>query len=244
LLFVALLQVLKTCAMSEYTNLTIKQWANEDRPREKLITKGLASLSDAELLAILLATGTRNISAVDLAKHILANVENNLHVLGKQTVNDLKKINGIGEAKAITIIAALELGRRRKKSDIERKKINNSHVVFELFQPILGDLPYEEFWVLYLNRSNGVIDKEKISLGGTAGTVIDVKIILKHGIEKLASSLVLVHNHPSGNIQPSENDKAITQKIMEAGKLMDISTLDHVIIGDTKYFSFADEGIL
>lgn len=230
--------------MSEYTNLTIKQWASEDRPREKLLAKGIASLSDAELLAILLATGTRNLSAVDLAKHILADVGNNLHVLGKQTVNDLKKINGIGEAKAITIIAALELGRRRKKSDIERKKINSSLVVFELFQPILGDLPYEEFWVLYLNRSNGIIDKEKISLGGTVGTVIDVKIILKHGIEKLSSSVVLIHNHPSGNIQPSENDKSITHKIKEAGKLMDISTLDHVIIGDTNYFSFADEGIL
>lgn len=230
--------------MEQYTNLSIKQWASEDRPREKLLAKGIASLSDAELLAILLSTGTRKLSAVDLAKHILATVKNNLHVLGKQSVNDFRKIDGIGEAKAITIIAALELGRRRNKSDIERKKVNDSRVVFELFQPMLGDLPYEEFWVLYLNRSNGIIDKEKISLGGTAGTVIDVKIILKHGIEKLSSSIVLVHNHPSGNTQPSESDKQITKKIKEAGKLMDITTVDHVIIGDTKYFSFADEGLL
>lgn len=230
--------------MKEYPSLTIKQWASEDRPREKLLEKGISALSDAELIAILLSTGTKNLSAVDLAKHILASVENNLHMLGKQTVNDLKKINGIGEAKAITILAALEIGRRRKKSDLERKKIDSSNVVFEVFQPLLGDLPYEEFWVLYLNRSNGIIDKEKISLGGTAGTVIDVKIILKHGIEKLASGIILVHNHPSGNTKPSDNDRAITTKIREAGKLMDIAILDHVIIGDTKYFSFADEGLL
>lgn len=230
--------------MKQYINLPIKQWASEDRPREKLLKKGIASLSDAELIAILLSTGTKNRSAVDLAKHILATVKNNLHTLGKQSINDFKKIDGIGEAKAITIIAALELGRRRKNSDVEKKKINDSRIVFEVFQPILGDLPYEEFWVLYLNRSNGIIDKEKISLGGTVGTVIDVKIIMKHGVEKLASSIVLVHNHPSGNIQPSESDKKITQKIREAGNIMDISTVDHVIIGDTKYFSFADEGLL
>ncbi len=230
--------------MKEYRNFTIKQWASEDRPREKLLIKGIASLSDAELLAILLSTGTKNLSAVALAKNILAGVNNNLHVLGKQTVNDLKKIDGIGDAKAITIIAALELGRRRKKIDIERKRINNSSIVFDIFQPLLGDLPYEEFWVLYLNRSNGIIDKEKISSGGTVGTIIDVKIIIKHGIEKLASNIVLIHNHPSGNSQPSDNDKKITDKIKEAANLMDISTIDHVIIGDTKYFSFADEGLL
>ncbi|MDA3892932.1 MAG: DNA repair protein RadC [Salinivirgaceae bacterium] len=230
--------------MNEYQNLTIKDWASEDRPREKLLAKGIASLSDAELLAILLATGTKNLSAVDLAKQILASVGNNLHVLGKQTVNDLKKINGIGEAKAIAIIAALEIGRRRKRVDLEREKANSSKVVFELFQPILGDLPYEEFWVIYLNRSNGIIGKERISSGGTVGTVIDVKIILKHGIEKLSAGLILVHNHPSGNFKPSENDKQITKKIKDAAILMDISTLDHIIIGDTKYYSFADEGLL
>ncbi len=230
--------------MNEYQNLSIKQWAAEDRPREKLIEKGTYSLSDAELIAILISTGTRKLSAVDIAKLILSESENNLHTLGKKTINDLKKINGIGEAKAITIIAALELGRRRKKTDLEHKKANTSNVVFDVFQPILGDLPHEEFWVLYLSRSNKIIDKERISIGGTTGTIIDVKIILKHGIEKLACGIILIHNHPSGNIQPSTSDKSITSKIKEAGKLTDISVLDHVIIGDKKYYSFADEGIL
>ncbi len=230
--------------MKTYQNLSIKQWAAEDRPREKMLLKGISSLSDAELIAILLATGTKNISAVDLAKNILANAENNLHLLGKQTINDLKKVNGIGQAKAITIIAALELGKRRKLVDISRTKVTNSTQVFEVFQPILGDLPHEEFWAAYLNRANEIIDKEKISIGGTTGTVIDVKIILKHGIEKLASSLILVHNHPSGNTQPSNNDKSITAKIKHAGEFMDIAVLDHLIIGDRKFFSFADEGIL
>lgn len=230
--------------MTDIQNLSIKKWASEDRPREKLLTKGIGSLSDAELIAILLATGTKSLSAVDLGKLILSSVENNLHLLGKQTVNDLKKINGIGEAKAITIIAAMELGRRRKNHDLEREKIKDSKTVFNIFQPILGDLPYEEFWVLFLNRSNSVIDKQRISSGGTVGTVIDVKIILKHAIERLASGIVLVHNHPSGNINPSKNDKTITEKIKDAAKFMDINILDHVIIGDTRYLSFADEGYL
>lgn len=227
-----------------YQNLTIKQWAVEDRPREKLLSKGISTLSDAELIAILLATGTKNLSAVDLAKNLLANAENNLHQLGKQTIADLKKVNGIGEAKAITIIAALELGKRRKLVDLNRKKISGSSDIFEVFQPMLGDLPHEEFWVAYLNRANALIDKEQISTGGTTGTVIDVKIILKHGIEKLASSIILIHNHPSGNTQPSTNDKNITEKIKNAAEMMDIAVLDHIIIGDTQYLSFADEGIL
>jgi DNA repair protein RadC len=230
--------------MKEYQNLTIKQWALEDRPREKFLTKGISALSDAELIAILLATGTKNLSAVDLAKNILAGAENNLHLLGKKNVADLKKIPGIGEAKAISIIAALELGKRRKGADNEQTKVTSSRVVFDLFQPLLGDLPHEEFWVLYLSRSNQIKDKEKISLGGTTGTVIDVKIILKYAIEKLACGLILVHNHPSGNIQPSDNDLKITEKIKKAGQLMDVATLDHIIIGDTNYYSFADEGIL
>jgi len=230
--------------MKDYENLTIKQWASEDRPREKLLKKGISSLSDAELIAIMLSTGTKNQSAVELAKKVLAAANNNLHSLGKLTVTDLKKINGIGEAKAITVIAALELGRRRKGVDLERKKTDNSQVVFEIFQPLLGDLPHEEFWVLYLNRSNTIIDRERISLGGTTGTVIDVKIIMKHGVEKLANGLILVHNHPSGNTQPSQNDKQITEKIKKAGEIMDITVIDHLIIGDTRYLSFADEGLL
>lgn len=230
--------------MSNYQNLTIKQWASEDRPREKLLEKGIYSLSDAELIAILLATGTKSLSAVELAKQVLSQAGNNLHHLGKQNVSDLQKVNGIGQAKAITILAALELGRRRKLADTEQKKFNNSQAVFELFQPLLGDLPHEEFWVLYLNRSNGMIKKERISAGGTTGTVIDVKIIMKHALEKLACSLILVHNHPSGNTKPSQNDKNITEKIKTAAQYMDITLLDHVIIGDTKYLSLADEGVL
>lgn len=226
------------------SNLSIKQWAEEDRPREKLLEKGINSLSNAELLAILIATGTKKLSAVDLAKQIMLEAENNLHLLGKKTINDLKKINGIGEAKAITILAALELGRRRKTVDFKQTKITQSSDVFEIFQPLLGDNSHEEFWVLYLSRSNQIIDKVKISSGGTAGTVIDNKIILKHGIEKLAVGLILVHNHPSGNIQPSQSDKQITEKIKQACTFLDINLLDHIIIGDKKYLSFNDEGLI
>ena len=230
--------------MENPKNLTIKDWASEDRPREKLLSKGIETLTNAELIAILLATGTKKLSAVDLAKQVLSSVNNNLHLLGKQSVQDLVKIGGIGEAKAISIIAAMELGKRRKNADLDRVKITNSQTVFDIFQPMLGDLPHEEFWTLYLNRSNTIIDKEKISSGGVAGTVIDNKIILKHALEKLASSIILVHNHPSGNTQPSENDKKITEKIKQAAHFMDINILDHIIIGDTKYLSFTDEGLI
>lgn len=230
--------------MKEYQNLSIKNWAVEDRPREKLIQKGIYSLSDTELLAILISTGTKQLSAVDLAKHVLTDANNNLHALGKKTINDLQKINGIGEAKAIKIIAALELGKRRKNADLKHIKVQDSKTASEIFQPILGDLPHEEFWALYLNRANQIIDKVRISTGGTAGTVIDNKIILKLGIEKLANGIILAHNHPSGNTQPSHNDQRITQKIKEASELVDIKILDHIIIGDKNYYSFADNGML
>lgn len=230
--------------MNEYQSLSIKNWAAEDRPREKLLQKGIYSLSDTELLAILISTGTKNLSAVDLAKLVMTEANNNLHALGKKTINDLKKINGIGEAKAITIIAALELGKRRKNADLKHIKIQDSKTAADIIQPILGDLPHEEFWALYLSRSNQIIDKVRISIGGTAGTVIDNKIILKLGIEKLASGIILAHNHPSGNIKPSHNDEKITQKIKNAGELVDIKILDHIIIGDKKYYSFADNGML
>lgn len=231
--------------MSEYKKLSIKNWALEDRPREKLLAKGISSLSNAELIAILIGSGSKNESAVELSKIILNKVKNNLNELGKLTVNDLQANKGIGEAKAITIIAALELGRRRKLADILIKnKITSSKDVFELFQQIIGDLPYEEFWILLLNRSNKIIDKLKISQGGTSGTVIDVKLILKDAIEKLATSIILCHNHPSGNTQPSEIDISITTKLKEAAKIMEIPVLDHIIITDSSYYSFADEGIL
>ncbi|MCK4465255.1 MAG: DNA repair protein RadC [Bacteroidales bacterium] len=231
--------------MAEYKNLTIKDWALEDRPREKLLSKGLSSLTDAELIAILIGSGIKNESAVELAKKILKAVKNNLNELGKLSVEDLMTSKGIGEARAITIIAALELGRRRKRADImEKKKISGSKDVFEFFQPVLADLPYEEFWILLLNRSNKIIEKFKISQGGISGTVIDVRMILKNAIEKLASSIILCHNHPSGNLQPSEADKKITTKLKDAARIMDMQVLDHLIITDSSFYSFADEGIL
>ncbi len=232
--------------MGEYRRLSIKDWALEDRPREKLVLKGLASLSDAELLAILIGSGSDKASAVDLGKMILTDFHNSLHELGKSNVSSLKnRYHGIGEAKAITIIAALELGRRRKLSDaLERPKITSSRDAFEVMQPLIGDLPHEEFWTLYLNRGNKIIQPLKISQGGVSATVTDVRIILKPALETLASSIILAHNHPSGNLEPSENDFQITKKIKEAGRVMDIPVLDHIIVAGNGYYSFADEGQL
>ncbi|MEA3445292.1 MAG: DNA repair protein RadC [Bacteroidota bacterium] len=229
--------------MADYKKLSIKQWAVEDRPREKFISKGINSLSDAELIAILIGSGSRNESAVELAKRILGSAGNNLHELGKFSVLELKKQKGIGEAKAITIIAALELGRRRKITDIiNREKISTSKNAAEIFQAILSDLPHEEFWVLLLNRANKVIDKQRISQGGVAGTVIDPRIVMKLAIEKLASSIILCHNHPSGTCLPSENDNKITRVMKKAGEILEIPIIDHIIICDKSYYSFADEG--
>ncbi|HBL75886.1 MAG: hypothetical protein A2W90_10750 [Bacteroidetes bacterium GWF2_42_66] len=228
-----------------YEKLSIKNWAVEDRPREKMLSKGIRSLSDAELIAILIGSGNPKETAVELSRRILSSVNNNLNELAKKSVDDLKKFNGIGEAKAINIMAALELGRRRKESEPEEKpQINGSADVARIFQPLLGDLPHEEFWVLMLNRSNRVIDKQMVSQGGLSGTVIDVRIILKAAVERLASAIILCHNHPSGNLLASEADRNITKKIKEAGQWMDIPVLDHVIIGNEKYFSFADEGLI
>ncbi len=231
--------------MGSYKHNGIKNWAAEDRPREKMLEKGISSLSDTELLAILLGSGIKNHSAVELAKLILKKAENNLNELGKLDVRTLQKTKGVGEARAITIIAAMELGRRRKMSEIlNRKQISSSSDVFELFQPILSDLPYEEFWVLLLNRSNKIIDKVKISQGGLTGTIIDVRLILKHAIERLSTSIILCHNHPSGNLQPSDSDCKITEKIKEAGNYLDLPVVDHIIVCNSSYFSFADEGRL
>jgi len=229
--------------MEKYSNLTIKDWAVEDRPREKLVKKGVHSLSDAEIIALLIGSGTKNESAVELSKKVLKSANNNLNELGKLNIRDLTKMKGIGEAKAITILAALELGRRRKISEIIiKKKITQSKDVFELFQPTIGDLPHEEFWILLLNRSNRIIEKIKISQGGISGTVIDVKIILKHAVEKLASSIILCHNHPSGNKTPSSADDTITSKLKSGAELLDIQVIDHIIVADVEYFSYADEG--
>ncbi len=226
-------------------SLKITEWAVEDRPREKLIHKGMASLSDAELLAILISSGTKDKSAVDLGRELLNLVNNNLNSLGKLSVSDLTKLHGIGPARAVTIAAALELGRRRKLAEIpESFQIKCSKDVFELFQPLLSDLAHEEFWILFLNRSNKVINRMKLSQGGISGTVTDVRIVMKKAIEYLASGIIVCHNHPSGNLSPSEADNRITMKIKEAGNIMDIQLLDHLIITDKDYYSFADNGLL
>lgn len=219
----------------------IKAWAEDDRPREKFLLKGKQSLSNTELLAILISTGTKNESAVDLARKILQLTNDNLNELGKLSINDLKKVKGIGEAKAITIAAALELGRRRKDEDAKQIEIvKTSREVFNYFEPLLADLPHEEFWILLLARNRKVIARVKISEGGVAGTVVDTKIIFKHAIENLASYIVLCHNHPSGNLQPSAADIQITKNLKNAAKLLDIDIVDHIIIGNNKYYSFAD----
>lgn len=230
--------------MDDAKKLTIKEWNADDRPREKMLAKGISALSDAELLAILISTGTKSLSALDLARAVLMSADNNLHLLGKRTVNDLTKIDGIGEAKAVTIMAALELGRRRRDSDLERIEIKSSPDVYKIMQPVIGDLPHEEFWVIFLNRSNRMIDKALISSGGVSGTTVDVRIIMKLAIERLASSLILVHNHPSGSLMVSAEDKNITKRISDAAKLLDMSIMDHVIIGDKNYISLADKGML
>lgn len=222
--------------------LKITDWAEEDRPREKLLIKGVSALSDAELLAILIGSGNRNETAVELSQRILFSVNNNLNTLGKLSINDLiQNFNGIGEAKAITIIAALEIGKRRKLSEIEKTQlIRVSKDVFDVFQPILGDLKHEESWVLLMNRSNKVLKKIQVSKGGMTGTVVDIRLIIKEAIENLATNIVLVHNHPSDNPSPSEEDNIITFKLKEACKLLDIYLMDHIIVCDRSYYSYRD----
>ena len=226
-------------------NLSIKQWAEEDRPREKLMSKGKASLSEAELIAILMGSGTSKISAVELGKHILAATGNDLNALARLSLSDLKKFNGIGEAKAITIISALELGRRRKAAEfVKRTRIRSSADVYEYLKPHLMDLDHEQFWVLYLNRANQVLKPEMISSGGVSGTVVDAKLVFKKALEALASNIILAHNHPSGNARPSTQDLQLTKKIKSAGETLDIPVLDHIIFTDEGYFSFADESLI
>ena len=225
--------------------LNIKSWSPEDRPREKLLLKGTAALSDAELIAILIGSGTANLSAVEVAKKILVHGGNGLHDLAKLSVKDLMKVKGIGEAKAITIVAALELGRRRKEITMDDKpKISCSKDAFDLLRGDLMDLPHEEFWILLLNRANKVIKKKRISEGGVSGTVADPKIIFKMALEELASGVIVAHNHPSGTLTASQSDIDLTKKLKEAGKFLEVQLLDHVIVAGQKYFSFADEGLI
>lgn len=223
----------------------ILSWAEEDRPREKLMLKGRAALSDAELIAILIGSGTRDLSAVDVAKIILQSIGNSLTDLARLSVNDLSKFRGIGEAKAISIVAALELGRRRKEENRpQRTRITSSRDAYEEIKPHLLDKPHEEFWILLLNRANEVIRPVLISTGGVAGTVADPKLIFKPALEQLASAIILIHNHPSGNLTASQADRDLTRKLKDAGRLLDIPVLDHLIFTDRSYLSFADEGML
>ncbi|HSP12471.1 MAG TPA: DNA repair protein RadC [Salegentibacter sp.] len=229
----------------QQTNFSIKNWAEDDRPREKLLQKGKLSLSDAELIAILIGSGSPKESAVQLSKRILASGKNNLSELGKLSVQQLCNFKGVGPAKAVSIIAALELGRRRRIEEaLERKKITSSASVFELMQPVIGELPHEEFWIIYLNNSNKVIEQLQLSKGGITGTLVDVRLTLKKALELAATSLILVHNHPSGTLLASEPDKQLTQKLKTAAQSLDIKVLDHVIVTENSYFSFADEGVL
>ncbi len=222
---------------------SIKEWDDADRPREKLLAKGKQALSDAELIAILLGSGNRDESAVGLSKRILKSVENSLPELSKMSIAELMKFKGIGEAKAISIVAAMELGRRRLGADVyERKKISSSRDVFYIFQAELADSQYEEFWILLLNRANKIMKKVKIGDGGVSGTVADPKRIFRAAIDSMASSIILCHNHPSGNIQASNADRDLTRKVVNGAKYFDISVLDHIIIGDGNFYSFADDG--
>lgn len=231
--------------MSESTYFPIKIWSEDDRPREKLMNKGKAALSDAELIAILIGSGSRNESAVDLSKRILASTDNNLNALGKLTIQQLMIFKGIGEAKAISILASMELGRRRRSEDaVDLKKISSSKSIFELMQPLIGELPHEEFWIIYLNNSNKVLSKLQLSKGGITGTVVDVRLVYKTAIEQSAVALILCHNHPSGVLYPSDHDKQITKKLKLAGENLDIKIIDHLIVTENNYYSFADEGIL
>ncbi|HET8837614.1 MAG TPA: DNA repair protein RadC [Flavobacteriaceae bacterium] len=226
-------------------SFSIKNWAEGDRPREKLLLKGETSLSDAELIAILIGSGNAQESAVQLSQRILKTAENNLNNLGTFSVQKLMKFKGIGEAKAISIIAAMELGRRRRSEEaLTKKKITSSVSIFEVMQPIIGDLGHEEFWVVYLNNSNKIIRKNQLSKGGITGTIVDVRLVLKDALEHGATSLILAHNHPSGTLLPSEADKQLTKKLKTAGESLDIKVLDHIIVTQKAYFSFADERLL
>lgn len=225
-----------------HNKLTIKSWSEDDRPREKLISKGASVLSNAELIAILIGSGNSKQSAVDLSKQILAQCGGKLSVLSQMTVNELTQFKGIGQAKAITILAASELAKRKRlEVQIEKPKINSSKDAYQYMAYHFQELNHEQFWVMLLNRANGVIQATQISKGGVSATLVDPKLIFSAALECKASSLILFHNHPSGNVKPSESDKKLTQRIMKSGELLEITVLDHIIVGQNTYFSFVDE---
>ena len=223
--------------------LTITQWAEEDRPREKMMMHGASALSNAELLAILIGSGNAEESAVELMRKILNNYHNNLNELGKASIEELCRYKGIGSAKAISILAALELGKRRKEETVKKRiTILSSKDVYECFYPLMCDLPTEECWVLLLNQGSKIIDKTKISAGGLSATAVDVRCILREALLKRASAIVLCHNHPSGNIRPSKEDDLLTKHVAQASGCMDIRLVDHIILTDGAFYSYADEG--
>lgn len=224
--------------------LTIQQLANDDRPREKLLEYGERSLSSSELIAILIGSGNAEKNALELAQEILSSNENSIDKLARLSVGDLTCFKGIGEAKAVNIIAALELGRRRKKELLPQSKITCSSDAYDTLTPHLGDLNHEEFWMLCLSRSNAVLKTVQISRGGQSGTVVDPKVIYNTALTNKANSIIIAHNHPSNNLVPSQADKQITKKLIEAGKHLDLPVLDHIILGQSSYFSFADEGLI
>ncbi len=227
------------------SSFSIKDWSDDDKPREKLVQKGRAALSNAELIAILIGSGTKNETAVALSKKILSSANNNLNELGKVSIKQLMKFKGIGEAKAVSIAAAMEIGRRRQNEKaLLKEQISESRAVFNLLQHLIADLPHEEFWIVYLNNSNKVIHKAQLSKGGITGTLVDIRLVMKQALEFGAVSLVLVHNHPSGTLKPSEADKKITKKLQKASEALDIRVLDHVIIAQNNYYSFADNNLI
>jgi len=226
-------------------SFSIKHWNEDDRPREKLISKGKEALSDAELIAILITSGNKEESAVALAKRMLAFAANNLNAFSKLSIEELKQFKGVGEAKAINILAALELARRcRLEEALKISKITSSKAVFEIMQPIIGELKHEEFWIIYLNNSNKVIHKKQLSKGGITGTLVDTRLIFNKAIEILATGIILCHNHPSGTLKPSKADQDLTIKVKMAGQTLDIKVLDHLIITEKDYFSFADQNLI
>ncbi len=229
----------------KYQNKAISQWAEDDRPREKILNKGVAAVSDAELIAILLRSGYKQKSALHLAQELLQNNENDLIRISQLDVKDLIKYKGMGTTKAISIIAALELGRRRRFSEVKLKKtINSSKTAYELIYPVLTDKTSEEFWMICLNRANQLIERICISEGGFSGTVADPKKIFKKALENYSSGIILFHNHPSGNLKPSRQDIVLTEKLVKAGKILEINVLDHIILGMEDYYSFADNGLI
>jgi len=227
------------------TSFSIKNWADDDKPREKLVQKGSYALSDAELIAILIQSGSRDESAVELAKRILAMADNNLNTLGKFSINQMMRFKGVGEAKAVCIAAAMEIGRRRREMGPQkREEVSSSKAAFGVLFPLIGELPHEEFWILYLNNSNKILHKAQLSKGGITGTLVDARLVFKPALEMGAVGMILAHNHPSGNLKPSLQDKQMTAKLKKGAEALDIKILDHIIVAQDRYYSFSDHGII